>query len=63
MSEVMQQPITTFNALPDSERTRDLLQSFKKQYDCDAEYVARAPGRVSIIGGESVELAVDAELN
>ena len=50
-SAIMNEPITVFDALPEKERPRKLVQSFQDKYGSKPAYIARAPGRVSIIGG------------
>lgn len=44
----MDKPITTFNELPDKPRLSQILGAFDKKYGKKAQFVARAPGRVSI---------------
>ena len=42
--------IGEFYSEPVHERYSALLEQFRKLYGCEAEFIARAPGRVNIIG-------------
>ena len=42
--------IAHFYSEPVHQRYAMLLQQFKQLYHCDADFIARAPGRVNIIG-------------
>ena len=42
--------IAHFYSEPAQQRYAMLLQQFKQLYHCEADFIARAPGRVNIIG-------------
>lgn len=56
MPDIMQSPITVFDSssaaaiLEQKTRWTELCASFEKRYGKKPDYIARAPGRVSIIG-------------
>lgn len=50
MPDIMQEPITVFKELPVSKpRLKSLREAFEQRYGRKPSYIARAPGRVSIL--------------
>ncbi|CAD6584400.1 MAG: hypothetical protein CYPHOPRED_002717 [Cyphobasidiales sp. Tagirdzhanova-0007] len=47
----MNSPITVFEELPENPRLTNIKQAFEARYGRKPDFIARAPGRVSIIGG------------